>query len=47
VENPGVFAVNQPIYAERGIATFPLRNNKVPAISNYQKIGLRRVPSLP
>jgi hypothetical protein len=40
MENPGVFAVNQPIYAERGIATFPLRENKVPAIGNYQKIGL-------
>jgi hypothetical protein len=36
----GVFAVNQPIYAERGIATFPLRDNKVPAIGNYQTIGL-------
>jgi hypothetical protein len=40
MENHGVFAVNQPIYAERGIATFPLRDNKVPAIGNYQKIGL-------
>jgi hypothetical protein len=40
VENPGVFAVNQPIYAERNIPTFPLRGNKVPAIGNYQKIGL-------
>jgi hypothetical protein len=40
MENPGVFAVHQPIYAERGIATFPLRDNKIPAIGNYQKIGL-------
>jgi hypothetical protein len=40
MENHGVFAVNQPIYAERGIPTFPLRDNKVPAIGNYQKIGL-------
>jgi hypothetical protein len=40
MKNPGVFAVQQPIYAERGIATFPLKDNKVPAISNYQKIGL-------
>jgi hypothetical protein len=35
----GVFAVNQPVYAEHGIATFPLRDNKVPAIGNFQKIG--------
>jgi hypothetical protein len=40
MESPGVFSVNQPIYAERGIATFPLRDSKVPAIGNYQKIGL-------
>jgi hypothetical protein len=40
MENPGVFAVNQPMYAERGIATFPLHDDKVPALSNYQKIGL-------
>jgi Bifunctional DNA primase/polymerase, N-terminal len=40
MENPGVFAVYQPIYAKRGTATFPLRDNKVPTISNYQKIGL-------
>jgi hypothetical protein len=36
----GVFAANQPVYAERGIATFPLRDNKVPAVANYQKVGL-------
>jgi hypothetical protein len=36
----GVFTANQPVYAERGVATFPLRDNKVPAIGNYQKIGL-------
>jgi hypothetical protein len=40
MENPGVFAVNQPIYAERGIATFPLGDNKIPVVSNYQKMGL-------
>jgi hypothetical protein len=34
------FALWQPAYAERGIATFPVRPNKVPAISGYQKIGL-------
>jgi hypothetical protein len=36
----GVFSENQPVYAERGIATFPLGDNKVPAVSNYQKMGL-------
>jgi hypothetical protein len=34
------FALWQPAYAKRGIATFPVRPNKVPAISGYQKIGL-------
>jgi hypothetical protein len=34
------FAQWQPAYAERGIATFPVRPNKVPAISGYQKVGL-------
>jgi hypothetical protein len=34
------FALWQPAYAERGIATFPVRPNKVPAISGYQKVGL-------
>jgi hypothetical protein len=36
----GVFATAQPVYAERGIATFPLNDNKKPAITHYQKIGL-------
>jgi Bifunctional DNA primase/polymerase, N-terminal len=44
--NPGVFAVNQPIYAERNIPTFPLSDNKIPAISNYQKVGLRASSTL-
>jgi hypothetical protein len=35
------FALWQPAYAERGIATFPVRPDKVPAISRYQKVGLR------
>jgi hypothetical protein len=35
------FALWQPAYAERGIATFPVRDNKVPAIRGYQKVGLR------
>jgi hypothetical protein len=37
----GVFSMHQPVYAERGIATFPLTDSKRPAIRNYQKIGLR------
>lgn len=36
----GVFGANQPIYAERRIATFPIGENKKPSITNYQKIGL-------
>ena len=40
MENHGVFAVNQPIYAEHRIATFPLHNNKMPAVRNYQMMGL-------
>lgn len=36
----GVFARYQPVYAERGIATFPLNDNKTPAVRNYQKFGL-------
>jgi hypothetical protein len=40
MKNLGVFAANQPLYAERNIPTFPLSDNKVPALSNYQKIGL-------
>jgi Bifunctional DNA primase/polymerase, N-terminal len=36
----GVFSSAQPAYAERGIATFPLSDKKVPAVRNYQKIGL-------
>ena len=36
----GVFSSHQPVYAEHGIATFPLNDNKRPAIQNYQKVGL-------
>lgn len=36
----GVFAEWQPVYAERGIATFPCEANKKPAVSNYAKFGL-------
>jgi hypothetical protein len=40
----GAFSEWQPIYAERGIATFPVEisgKNKKPAISNYMKVGQR------
>jgi hypothetical protein len=37
----GVFSRWQPSYAEHGIATFPVRETKVPAISHWQKVGLR------
>ena len=33
------FASAQPIYAEHGIITFPVSENKRPAIRNFQKIG--------
>jgi hypothetical protein len=36
----GAFSDNQSAYAERGIATFPLNDNKKPYVSNYQKMGL-------
>jgi Bifunctional DNA primase/polymerase, N-terminal/Primase C terminal 1 (PriCT-1) len=35
------FALWQPAYAERHIATFPLHTDKRPAIRGYQKVGLR------
>jgi hypothetical protein len=35
------FSRAQPMYAERGIVTFPIRGDKRPAISNYQKLGAR------
>jgi len=31
----------QPSYAERGIATFPVGDNKVPTIRGYQRVGRR------
>jgi hypothetical protein len=40
----GAFSEWQPIYAERGIVTFPVQingKNKKPAISNYMKVGQR------
>lgn len=36
------FAHWQPIYAEHGIATYPLGAGKAPAIPAYQNIGLAR-----
>jgi hypothetical protein len=35
------FAFWQPTYAKHRIATFPVRADKKPAISHYQKVGLR------
>ena len=31
----------QPVYAEHGIATFPVGADKKPAITHYQRLGLR------
>jgi hypothetical protein len=36
----GIFAINQGVYAEHGIATFPVRSDKTPAIRRYQLVGL-------
>jgi Bifunctional DNA primase/polymerase, N-terminal len=42
-QNPhaGIFQKWQPEYAARGIATFPVRATKVPAVSHWGKVGLR------
>jgi Bifunctional DNA primase/polymerase, N-terminal/Primase C terminal 1 (PriCT-1) len=37
----GVFPKWQPIYAERGIATFPVGGEKKPCIRGWQKVGLK------
>jgi Bifunctional DNA primase/polymerase, N-terminal len=37
----GDFSDYQPAYAERGIATFPLRDDKRPAVKAWNKMGLR------
>jgi hypothetical protein len=37
----GTFASWQPIYAEHGIATFPVREDKRPAVRSYPRLGLR------
>jgi Bifunctional DNA primase/polymerase, N-terminal len=40
--NPrSIFSTWQPIYAERGIATFPVSADKRPSIRGWQKVGLR------
>jgi hypothetical protein len=36
----GIFAQWQPIYAERGIATFPCTETKAPAVRNYHRFGV-------
>lgn len=36
----GVFAEYQPRYAEHGVATFPVNDNKRPAVRGYLKMGL-------
>jgi hypothetical protein len=36
----GIFANNQAVYAEHGVATFPLKDDKVSAIKHYFHVGL-------
>jgi hypothetical protein len=36
----GVFSNNQPVYAEHGVATFPLKDDKVSAIKHYSHVCL-------
>jgi Bifunctional DNA primase/polymerase, N-terminal len=40
------FAATQPMYAEHGIATFPVTAAKMPAVRGYLKMGLDRSQSL-
>lgn len=42
----GSFAQWQPEYAEHGIATFPVKADKTPAVSNYLRMGQRASASL-
>ncbi len=37
----GLFEHHQPIYAELGIATFPVRPDKSPGVRRYDRMGLR------
>jgi hypothetical protein len=36
----GIFSNNQPVYASHGVATFPVTQDKIPAIRGYQHVGL-------
>jgi hypothetical protein len=36
----GIFSTWQPIYAQRGIATFPVGDAKKPCIRGWQRVGL-------
>lgn len=38
---PGVFEAHQRVYAQKGVATFPVRADKRPAVKYYKKIGLK------
>ena len=42
----GIFAGAQQEYAEHRIATFPVGTDKRPAITNYQRVGLRASEAL-
>jgi hypothetical protein len=37
----GIFSTWQPEYAAHGIATFPLKADKTPAMTNYNKLGIK------
>src|SRR5262245_22005048 len=41
MSSAAAFSRAQPLYAEHGIATFPLTATKVPEVSNYNRMGLR------
>jgi Primase C terminal 1 (PriCT-1) len=36
----GAFSSAQPVWAEHGVATFPVTQNKVPATKGYMRVGL-------
>jgi Bifunctional DNA primase/polymerase, N-terminal len=36
----GIFSRNQAIYAEHGVATFPVTKDKIPATRGYMHVGL-------
>jgi hypothetical protein len=37
----GIFSTWQPIYAEHGIATFPVGHAKKPGVRGWQRVGLK------